>query len=951
VDFGPGGRALYSTDASNYRQAPIGVVLPRDIDDVIATVAAARDAEAPILARGGGTSLAGQCCNAAVVLDFSRYLNHVVEIDPERRSARVEPGVILDHLRNQAERFHLTFGPDPATHNRCTLGGMIGNNSCGVHSVMAGMTDRNIDELDVLTYDGLRLRVGPTSPDELERIILAGGRRGEIYRGLKNLADRYADAIRTGFPDIPRRVSGFNLPALLPENGFHVARALVGTEGTCAVVLEATTRLVHSPRERSMVMLGYPDVYVACDQVPELLRHGPIGLEGFDDRLVEYMHRKNLYTDDVKKLPEGGGWLLVEFGGETAGEAEARARDFAQAIGGQANARVVLDHHEQERMWAVREAGLAAAAIVPDRSDMWPGWEDAAVPPARLGNYLRDLRALLERYGYDAPYYGHFGEGCVHMRVDFDFLSATGRRNFRTFVAEAADLCVGYGGSLSGEHGDGRARGDLLPRMYSAELIEAFRAFKTVWDPDNRMNPGNVVDPAPIDASLKLAEYRPVPVRTHFAYAEDGGSFAHAALRCVGVGRCRRESGGLMCPSYMVTREEQHSTRGRARLLFEMLQGDVLVDGWRDEHVREALDLCLACKGCKGECPVSVDMATYKAEFLAHYYAGRPRPPAAYAFGLIMYWARLASRMPGLANLVAPLGKRLIGIAPERTIPRFAKPTFKAWFRRRARRVSRGATGAKRQGADAPVERSARRMAQRGPAAQASRVVLWPDTWSNYFHPEIAQAAVDVLEAAGCEVRVPRRNLCCGRPVYDFGMLDLGKRLLRQVLDALDDEIRAGTPFVVLEPSCATVFRDELLGLFPHDDRAQRLARQTFLFGEFVQTRLDLRELDGKALVHGHCHQKALMSLEPDEALLERTGLAYKVLDSGCCGMAGAFGFEQEHYQVSIAAGERVLLPAVRRAAPDTLIVADGFSCREQIRQTTGREPLHLAQVLRRALQ
>jgi FAD/FMN-containing dehydrogenase/Fe-S oxidoreductase len=918
VGFDPGSRALYSTDASNYRHIPIGVVLPRSIEDVVNTVAVARRAGVPILSRGAGTSLAGQCCNAAVVIDFSRHLNRVLAIDPSARMARVQPGVVLDNLRSQAEHYHLTYGPDPATHNRCTLGGMIGNNSCGVHSVMAGMTDQNIDELAILTYDGLRLRVGPTSPDEREAIVAAGGRRGEIYRGLRQLVEKYGDTIRSGFPQIPRRVSGFNLPALLPENGFNVARALVGTEGTCVVVLEAKARLVHSPPARSMVMLGYPDVYLAADHVPEIMGHRPIGLEGFDDRLVQYMHRKNLYTEDVKKLPEGGGWLLVEFGGETAQESEAQAHDFARAIGNAAQAKVVLDHAEQEKMWAVREAGLAAAAIVPERADMWPGWEDAAVEPARLGDYLRDLRGLLEQYQYDAPYYGHFGEGCVHMRVDFLLASDDGRKKFRRFVEDAADLCVRYGGSLSGEHGDGRARGELLPRMYSPELIEAFRAFKTIFDPENRMNPGNIVQPFRIDEYLKLATYRPPPIQTHFAYTEDGGSFGHAALRCVGVGRCRRDSGGLMCPSYMVTREEQHSTRGRARLLFEMLEGDVVTRGWRDEHVREALDLCLACKGCKSECPVNVDMATYKAEFLSHYYAGRLRPPSAYAFGLIMYWARLASRVPALANLVAPLGKRVIGIAPQRTIPRFATQTFKAWFRHRAA------------------------------ASGGRRVILWADTWNNFFHPEIAQAAVEVLEAAGCAVRVPRKDLCCGRPVYDFGMLDLGKRLLRQILDALEDEILAGTPFVVLEPSCATVFRDELLGLFPRDERARCLAKQTFLLGEFL---LDFApgRLTGKALVHGHCHQKALMSMRPDQSLLARAGVQAKLLDSGCCGMAGAFGFEADHYAVSIACGERVLLPAVRAASSDTLIVADGFSCREQIIQATGRQPLHLAQVLSRS--
>ncbi len=935
VRFDAGSRALYAADASNYRQVPIGVVVPRDLDDVVATVATCRRFGAPLLSRGGGTSLAGQCCNVAVVLDYSKYLHHVLEIDPDQRRARVQPGTVLDVLRDAAEAHHLTYGPDPATHDRCTLGGMIGNNSCGVHSVMAGMTSDNVEELEVLTYDGLRLRVGATSDDELARIEAAGGRRAEIYGRLRALRDRYADAIRQRYPDIPRRVSGYNLPALLPEQGFQVARALVGTEGTCVTVLEATVRLVHSPPARVLVVLGYADVYAACDHVPAILEHHPVGLEGFDDILVHYMKRKGLHPDDLPLLPAGGGWLLVEFGAETRDEATAQAEGLIDALKGQEHApdmKLYADREQQAKLWEIRESGLGATAIVPGEPPAWPGWEDSAVPPARLGDYLRDLRQLIDRFDYTASFYGHFGQGCLHTRITFDFTTAAGIARYRAFMDQAADLVLRYGGSLSGEHGDGQARAELLPKMFGDELVDAFREFKAIWDPDWKMNPGKVVTPYRMDQNLRLGtDYAPPAPATHFAFRDDNGSFAHAALRCVGVGKCRKTDAGIMCPSYMVTREEEHSTRGRAHLLFEMLQGDPVRGGWRDPHVKDALDLCLACKGCKGECPVHVDMATYKAEFLSHYYAGRLRPRQAYAFGLIMYWARLAAPLAGLVNLVTqtPLlrdaAKAAAGMEPARQVPRFAPQTFKRWAR------------------------------QRGPRNQGKPpVILWPDTFNNHFHPSTAIAAVEVLEAAGYRVVVPQRALCCGRPLYDYGMLDLAKRFLRDILATLREPIRAGVPVVVLEPSCLAVFRDELRNLLPHDEDARRLCEQSFLIDEFLERRADgytPPKLGAKALVHGHCHHKALMRMTDEEALFRKMGLDFQVLDSGCCGMAGAFGFEPgDHYQVSMAAGERVLLPAVRAAAKDTLIVADGFSCREQIRQTTDRAALHPAQVLQLAL-
>jgi len=935
VRFDAGSRALYATDSSNYRQVPIGVVVPRDVDDVVRAIGVCREHRAPILARGGGTSLAGQCCNVAVVFDLSKYLNRTLELDPRRKRARVQPGTVLDTLRTAAERHHLTFGPDPATHDHNTLGGMIGNNSCGVHSVMAGRTSENVEELEVLTYDGLRLRVGPTGDDELERIIREGGRRGEIYGRLRALRDRYADLIRARFPDIPRRVSGYGLDQLLPENGFHVARALVGTECTCVTILEATVRLVDSPPARSLVVLGYPDVFSAGDHVPDVLAHGPIALEALDDRLAEWANLMGLHPAAIHQLPPGGGWLLAEFGGQTREEADGKAHALMAALKALPNPpslKLMDDRWEERETWKVREAGLGATTIIPVSNKIaWPGWEDAAVAPDKLGGYLRGFRALLDKYGYHGSLYGHFGQGCVHTSTDFDLETRDGIKAFRSFIEEAADLVVRYGGSFSGEHGDGQARGELLVKMFGPELVQAFREFKAIWDPDGKMNPGKVVDPYPLDENLRLGtSYNPPRVRTHFALLDDQGSFARATLRCVGVGECRKTDTGTMCPSYMVTREEMHSTRGRARLLFEMLQGNPLTKGWRSEEVKAGLDLCLACKGCKGECPMAVDMATYKAEFLSHYYAGRLRPLHAYAFGLIMYWARLAEHAPGLTNLLmrapglADLAKAVLGVAPQRHLPAFAPYTFRAWFRQH----EAGNVG-------------------------APRVILWPDTFNNHFHPETAIAAVDVLEAAGFRVEVPRPHLCCGRPLYDYGMLDLAKRHLQQILDALQPEIRAGIPIVGLEPSCVAVFRDELTNLFTQDEDAKRLRQQTFLLSEFLEKEAPdfaLPKLPRKAVVHGHCHQKALVKMTTEEAVLRRLGLDFAVLDSGCCGMAGAFGFEKDHYDVSIACGERALLPAVREADPETLIIADGFSCREQIAQTTDRRALHLAEVIQMAL-
>jgi FAD/FMN-containing dehydrogenase/Fe-S oxidoreductase len=933
VRFDRGSRALYASDASNYRQIPIGLVVPRADEDVLATIELCRTYGAPLLPRGAGTSLAGQCCNVAVVLDFSKYMNRILELDPASRSARIQPGVVCDTLRNAAERHRLTWGPDPSTHSRCTLGGMIGNNSCGTHSLLAGKTVDNIESLRVALYDGTQLTLGRTTDDELETIVRAGGRRGAIYAGLRAIRDRYASLIRQRYPNIPRRVSGYNLDQLLPENGFNVAGSLVGSEGTCAVVLEARARLIPSPQHRSLVGLGYRDTYEAADAVPEILELQPIGLEGFEGVMVEALRRKG--APNVELMPEGGGYLLVEFGADDAPAADAAAERLVDKLRRLPNVphMRIYTRAEAKAVWRIRESGPRAAISAPGAPARYEGWDDSAVPPEKLGGYLRDLRALLNEYNYQAVYYGHFGHACIHMQISFDLRSEPGVRKYGEFVERAADLVVQYGGSISGEHGDGQSRGALLPKMFGPELMQALREFKSVWDPDWRMNPGKLIDAFPPTENLRLgADYRPEDPPTHFRFPDDNGSFAKAALRCIGVGECRKHDYGTMCPSYMATLEEEHSTRGRAHMFFEVLQGEVLRDAWNNEDVKRSLDLCLSCKACKTECPANVDLATYRSEFLSHYYETHRRPLEAYAFGLIDQWARLASAFPRLANAAArapglsALMRRALHLAPERELPRFATTTFRRWARR---------TGV--------------------PAAGhgVSPVILWADTFNNYFHPQAAIAAYEVLEAAGFGVRIPAGHLCCGRPLYDFGMLDRAKAYLTTVMSALGDAIDAGVPIVVLEPSCASVFRDELRNLFPDDPRAQRLRNQTFVLSEFLTKHAPdfAPSLTRTVLLHGHCHQKAIMKMDHEVGLLEKTGAKVQVPDTGCCGMAGPFGFSAEKIDVSKKVGERVLLPAVRNASDDTLIVADGFSCQEQIAQLTGRRAIHLAQALQLALE
>ncbi|MQY34200.1 hypothetical protein SRB17_21660 [Streptomyces sp. RB17] len=944
VRFDAGSRGAYSTDGSNYRQVPLGLVVPRTVEAGARALSVCARFDAPVLSRGGGTSLAGQSTNTAVVIDWSKYCTRLVSVDPGRRTCVVEPGIVLDELNRQLGPHQLQFGPKPATHSHCALGGMIGNNSCGASAQAYGKTVDNVRGLEILTYDGQRTWTGPTPPDERARIVAAGGRLAELYGGLDRIATEYLADIRRGYPKIPRRVSGYNLDSLLPENGFDVAKALVGSESTLVTVLRAELDLVPVPPYQSLLVLGYDDVCAAADDVPRLLEHStPSQLEALDDRMAQLMREEGAYLDSLAMLPEGDSWLMVQYSGDSQEDVDEQAHALLRAVGRDEKASSVAfsdDPEREQKMLRAREAGLGVTARPPDGRETWEGWEDSAVPPERLGDYLRDLRSLFDAFDYDRPtLYGHFGQGCVHTRIPFDLRTAHGVADFRRFVERAADLVASYGGSLSGEHGDGQSRGELLTRMFGERLVTAFGELKALFDPRDRMNPGKIVRPNPVDGQLRLGPgWRPATEATHFGFPEDEHNFNRAVMRCVGIGNCRSHSGGVMCPSYRATMEEEHSTRGRARLLFEMLNGhadSAIQDGWRSTAVRDALDLCLACKGCKSDCPTGVDMATLKAEFLAHHYEGRTRPAAHYSMGWLPVWARLSRIAPALVNsaLHAPglarAGKRLAGVDGARSAPVFAEESFVQWWR-------------------------AQRREQPDPADPRT-VVLWPDTFSTYFHPAIAKSAVRILEDAGFRVAVPTEPVCCGLTWISTGQLPMAKKVLTRTLAVLRPHLEAGTPVIGLEPSCTAVFRADAPELMPADQDVRRLAGQVRTLAEQLVHHApdDWRppQLARPATVQTHCHQHAVMKFDADEELMRRAHLDADVLDEGCCGLAGNFGFERGHHEVSMAVAELGVLPSVRAAAPDSLILADGFSCRTQIEGAgTGRRALHLAEALALAL-
>ncbi|WP_442893259.1 FAD-binding and (Fe-S)-binding domain-containing protein [Aquipuribacter sp. SD81] len=914
-------RAEYSTDASNYRVVPAAVVVARHVDDLQLVAEVCRDERAPLTVRGGGTSVAGNAVGPGVVVDTSRHLTRVLEVDPAARTAVVEPGVVLAHLQEAARPHGLRFGPDPSTHARCTLGGMIGNNACGPHAVAHGRTADNVVALDWLDGTGRRYR--------------AGSGDLSVVPGLEELVQASLGTIRTELGRFGRQVSGYSLEHLLPENGRDLAKALVGTEGTCGLLLGATVRLVDLAPATALAVLAYPDMASAADAVPALLPHRPLAVEGIDARLVDVV-RHHRGEAAVPTLPAGGGWLLVEVGGADADEAFAAARRLAADAGTDA-VRVVPPGPEATALWRIREDGAGLAGRTPAGTQAWPGWEDAAVPPERLGDYLRGFERLMADHGVDGLPYGHFGDGCVHVRIDLPLADDPARA--RAFLEQAADLVVAHGGSLSGEHGDGRARSELLARMYGPDALRLFEGFKALLDPLDVHNPGVLVRPRPLDVDLRRPQALPTPRAGGFALLHDSGDLTRAVHRCVGVGKCRADTsaaGGFMCPSYLATREEKDSTRGRARVLQELTNG-TLVDGVAHPAVAESLDLCLSCKACASDCPAGVDMATYKSEWLHRRYRGRLRPVAHYALGWLPRWSALVAAVPGLALVVntvlraAPLRRlvlRLGGMDPRRSVPRFAGRTLRARW---------------------AADRSPRPWTTRSPAP-AGPVLLWADSFTDGFSPDVGEAARRVLEDAGHEVVLAGPGACCGLTWLSTGQLDGARERLRRTLDVLAPHVDAGLPVVGLEPSCTVALMTDLPELLPEDPRAARVAGAVRTLAQVLGERVrdgwappSLAGLD--VVAQPHCHQHSATGYGADLELLRGAGATVRAL-AGCCGLAGNWGMEAGHHDVSVAVAERALLPALREAAPGTVLLADGFSCRTQAADLAGVPGRHLAQVL-----
>ncbi|HZX02726.1 FAD-binding and (Fe-S)-binding domain-containing protein [Kribbella sp.] len=917
-------RALYAADGSNYRAVPELVVVPADADDLAAAVSLTAAAGAPVVLRGGGTSMAGNAIGG-VVIDASRHVNRILDLDAGARTAVVEPGVVLTDLLAAAKPHGLAFGADPSSASRATLGGMIANNACGAHSVAWGTTADNLQSLDLILADGTRLTVDSVA----DRATAAArpGREGELHRALQAFADRHELLIGRRFGQFTRQISGYALHRLL--GSYNVAGLLSGSEGGLAATLRATVGLVELPKARVLCVLGFADSITSADCVPVVLRHAPLTMESINNELVDRLPAEVRGAAVRAGLPDGNAWLLVEVGGTDEAAAASAARSMLEELRDSgATASLVTDPQAQAVLWRCRTDAAGLATRRADGAEAWGGWEDAAVPPERLGAYLRGLDELLGRHGLSGASYGHFGEGCMHMRIDFDLLSRRGIATYREFVEEAADLVVGLGGSVSGEHGDGRARGELLTKMYGADGVALFGELKRIWDPAGVLNPGAIVDPPPLDAAIRHdGPAKDRRLLTIFSYPDDEHDFAQAQRRCVGIGKCRQTSGSVMCPSYQVTREELHSTRGRAHLLWEMLQGDLITDGWRSTEVRDGLDLCLSCKGCLSDCPVNVDIATYKAEFTHHHYARRPwaRPLSHWSMGWLPLWSRLASRVPRLANRFAalPLTKRLGGIAAERDVPGFAAQSFTQWFKGR-----------------------------RTPGDAAGRqVVLWPDTFTNYLAPEIGRAAVAVLEDAGFEVVLPDKPVCCGLTWISTGQLTTARRVLNRSLAALAPHLSAGTPIVGLEPSCTAALRHDAAALIVDNPLVGLATANIRTLSEFlVDAGWSPPEVGGEAFVQPHCHQHAVLGFDADRKLMAAAGIDTSQAAPGCCGLAGNFGFERDHYEVSKAVGERTLLPAVRSLPSTTTVLADGFSCRTQIAQGTPRTARHLAELLAEAL-
>lgn len=939
-DFSSAGVALYTSDASNYRQVPLGVVFPRGSEDIRITTSLCREHQLPVLMRGGGTSQNGQCVNQAIVLDCSRYMNRVLHIDPATRQALVEPGIVCDSLKASAEQHGLTFGPDPATHSRCTLGGMIGNNSCGPHSMLAGKTVENVIELEVLTAAGDQFWVGPTSDEQLATVLARGDNQARIYADLLAIRDEYADEIRARYPTIKRRVSGYNLDQLLPENGFNVARALVGSEGTCVSILQARVNLIENPVFKQLIVLGFDDIYQAGDSVPDIMPFKPIAMEGLDWNIIGGLNARNLRQREVALLPEGHAWLLVELAGADSAALERLSQDFEQAM--QQSPRVrsvyrVTDAQEVTDIWSIREQGASATSMSLDPTipDPVVGWEDTAVDPYRLGDYLREFQALVDRYGYTTSLYGHFGDGCIHARITFDTRSEEGVTQWRSFSNEIAHLVVRFGGSLSGEHGDGQAKAEFLPIMFGERMMEAFRRFKSVWDPQRRMNPGKLIDAYKMDENLRFGPaYTRKAVATTLRFHEDPGGFSRSTERCIGMGKCRAHS-GAMCPSYQATGEEKYSTRGRAHLLHEMLRGEVITDSWNNPDIANSLEHCLSCKACKHECPTQVDIASYKAEFMEAHYKEKRRPLHHHILGHIGTILPILARFPRLVNALqssslGDAGKLMLGISVEKELPALSQISFKEWVA---------------QNASAKDEHFSW-FGQEG----KTPVVLWTDSVNAHYRSDVLISAVRVLQKCDFRVGIARAHFCCGRPLYEYGFLDHARAQLQKTMEGFQPHLPAEACIVVLEPSCLSVFKDELLRLFPDSDRARDLHSRTMTLAKFLeQKKVVIRRSLPQGILHRHCHDKASGD-DHERNWMRKCFVNIKEPEAGCCGMAGTFGMRKQTRHIGRTLFNRQLKPAISAMSPDTVIVANGFSCHEQIRDYANVAVLHPVQVIERCL-
>ena len=936
VRFDAASRLLYSTDASMYQVEPVGVVIPRDGDDVQAALEVARRHRVAVLPRGGGTSLTGQTVNHALVLDFSRHMDQMLEVNAEELWARVQPGLVQDNLNDQVRSLGLQFGPDTSTSNRATLGGMLGNNSGGSHSIAYGLTVEHVIELTTRLADGSRAVFGQVTPEAFAAKCRAPGLEGEIYREVARIRDTYGDEIRARYPAHWRRVSGYNLDELVKDRPLNMARVVVGSEGTLVTVLEARVRLVRRPRKTALEVIHYHDIQEALESSQPILETGPYAVE-LTDKMILDLARNNIEQSQRMGFVQGdpAAIMIVEYAGETDAEVRAKieALDACRQRGrfGYA-AHVARDTAEQQSIWKLRKAGLGLLLGMKGDKKPIAFVEDTAVEPRHLAEFVSSFREIFAKHDTVGAYYGHCSVGCLHIRPVIDLKTPRGLEQVRAIADEITDLVVRFRGTLSSEHGDGRARSPYLEKLFGPRLMQAFRELKHAFDPDNRMNPGNLVAPVGITDHLRYGtQYTTWEPSTLLDFSEQGG-FAAAIEMCNGVGACRKTLEGTMCPSYMATKDEEHSTRGRANALRAALSGRLPKAEFTGRRLYEVMDLCLECKGCKAECPANVDMAKLKYEFLHHYYEANGLPLRNRLFGQIAKVNRLGSRLPALVNRLSGLApsrwalEKIAGIDRRRPLPSLAAETFDDWFRRHT------------------------------PPAAAPRgeVVLFNDTFVTYNVPEIARAAVEVLESAGYRAVLVDRK-CCGRPLISKGMLTQAREHAAWNVAQLAPYARRGVAIVGLEPSCLLTLRDETVDLLRTDD-ARAVARQSLLFEEFlVRERgrglaLKFGPNGRKALLHGHCHQKALVGTAPTVAALRWAGFEVSEVDSGCCGMAGSFGFEREHYDVSVALGNRRLAPAVKAAPAETEIVAPGISCRQQIQHLAGRRAKHPAEVLREAL-